>query len=102
MWLPPTSAKAASVNEQASKDISSPAEEEAEVTLPPVSLDMETPPAASSDNSPVSATQNYQFDTRRVRKRKRFADECDDDSEVAFTDSSRRFEVETYYVINHY
>ncbi|KAK0134947.1 hypothetical protein N1851_029239 [Merluccius polli] len=46
----------------------------------------------------VSATQNYQFDTRRVRKRKRFADESDD-SEVAFTDGSQRFEVETYYVI---
>ena len=47
----------------------------------------------------VSATQNYQFDTRRVRKTKQFEDESEDDSEVAFTDSSQRFEVETYHVI---
>uniref|UniRef100_A0A8C6LVK5 TTF-type domain-containing protein n=1 Tax=Nothobranchius furzeri TaxID=105023 RepID=A0A8C6LVK5_NOTFU len=47
----------------------------------------------------VSVTQNYQFDTQRVRKRKRFADESADDSEVAFNDSSQKFKVETYYVI---
>ncbi|KAL7394734.1 hypothetical protein ABVT39_003117 [Epinephelus coioides] len=47
----------------------------------------------------VSATQNYQFDTRHVKKRKKFADESGDDNEIAFTDSSQRFKVETYYVI---
>lgn len=44
-------------------------------------------------------TQNYQFDTKHVRKKKRFADESADDSKVDFNDSSQKFKVETYYVI---
>lgn len=30
----------------------------------------------------VTATQNYQFDTQRVRKRMKFADESGEDSEI--------------------
>lgn len=43
----------------------------------------------------LSATQNYQFDTLRGRKRKRFAGESDDDRKVAFVDSSQKIKVET-------
>ena len=48
---------------------------------------------------PVSATQDYQYDISRRRKRKRFADESDDDEEVVFANGSLKFKVETYYVI---
>ncbi len=47
----------------------------------------------------VSATQAYQFDIRRARKRKRFADETNDEGKEAFTDGILTFKVETYYVI---
>lgn len=47
----------------------------------------------------VSVTQHYQFVMQRARKRKRFADESANDSEVAFNNSSQKFKVETYYVI---
>lgn len=47
----------------------------------------------------VSGTQDYHFGIRRTRKRKRIADESDDDDEVAFTDGCLIFEVEPYYVI---
>ncbi|MBN3309056.1 ZMYM1 protein, partial [Amia calva] len=47
----------------------------------------------------ISVTQSYQYDVRCLRKRKRFADESSDDTEVTFTDGSERFKVEAYYVI---
>ena len=47
----------------------------------------------------VSATQDYQYDISRRRKRKRFSDESDNDEEVVFTNGSLKFKVETYYVI---
>jgi hypothetical protein len=47
----------------------------------------------------VSATQDYQYDISRRRKRKRFADESDNDEEVVFSNGSLKFKVDTYYVI---